>query len=99
MAAARIEHRLQLLDHEGNIAGAPEHGADHAGQSHGPGIVFHVLGVDENFEGAFAAILDDVVDGHIDGVLAFRPFQLVGVAFESLGPFQGLGHIDHAAGL
>ena len=43
LAAARIEHRLQLLDHEADIAAAPEHRADHAGQRHGPGVMLHIL--------------------------------------------------------
>src|SRR3546814_2494130 len=31
-AAARIEHGLQLLDHEGDVAAAAEHRGDHARQ-------------------------------------------------------------------
>src|SRR5687767_9541754 len=65
-AAARIEHRLQLLHHEADIAAAPEHRRDHPREADGPGVVLHVLGVDEDLERAAAAVLDDVVDGYVE---------------------------------
>ncbi len=39
----------------------------------------------------------DVVDGQIDGMLAVRPFQLVGLAFQRLRAVQRFGHVDHVA--
>src|SRR3546814_5340594 len=51
LAAARVEDGLQLLHHEGHVAAAAEHRADHPGQRHGPGVVLHVLRVDEHLEG------------------------------------------------
>jgi hypothetical protein len=38
LPASGIEHRLEFLDHEGNIAAAAEHGADHARECHGPRV-------------------------------------------------------------
>src|SRR6185503_17257212 len=39
LPALRIEHGLELLDHESDVAAAAEDGADHAGQRHRPGVV------------------------------------------------------------
>ena len=98
-AAARIEYRLHLLDDKGHIAAAAEHGADHAGQRHGPGEMLHVLRVDEDLERAAAAILDDVVQGDVEGVLAVRPADLVGLAGKRLGARQRLRHVNDPARL
>src|SRR5262249_19230474 len=62
-AAARIEHGLHLLHHEGDVAAAAEHRGDHAGQADGPGVMLHALRVDEDLEGPAATVLHDVVDG------------------------------------
>ena len=78
LAAARVEHGLELLDHEGDVAAAAEHRRDHAGERHGPGVMLHVLGVDEDLERPATAILHHVVDGDVDRVVAARPFDLVG---------------------
>ena len=74
--ATRVEHALELLHHERHVAATAEHRADHPGQRHRPGIVFHVLGIDEHLERPAPAVLDDVVDGQVDRVVAVRPFQL-----------------------
>src|ERR1041384_1192080 len=79
---------LHLLDDKGDIATAAEHGADHAGQRDGPGEVLHVLRVDEDLEGATPAVLDDVVQRDVEGVLAVGPADLVGLAGERLGARQ-----------
>ena len=88
--AARVEHGLQLLDHEGHVAATPEHRRDHPGQRHGPGEMLHVLGVDEHLEGPSVAADDEVVDGDIDRVLAVGPFQLVGRALKFGGTVERL---------
>ena len=80
LAAARIEHRLQLLDDERDIAAAPKDGADHARQRHRPGIMFGVLGIDEYLEGCAPAIAQYVVDGYVDRVIALGPANLIGAA-------------------
>src|SRR6266851_6453683 len=85
-AAARIEHRFQLLDDEGDIAAAAEHGTDHPRQADGPGVVFHVLRIDEDLERADAIVLQDVVDGDVEGVLVLGPADLVGPPRQLLGP-------------
>ena len=97
LAAARIEHRLQLLDHEGDIAAAPEHGADHARQRHRPGVMLHVLRVDEDLERPPAPVLLDVVDGDVEGVVEIGPAHLVGVAGQLAGTVERLGHVDDVA--
>ena len=97
LAAARIEHGFQFLDHERHIAATAEHGADHAGQRHGPGVMFHVLRIDEHLERAAAAILDDVVDGDVDRVIGIRPGDLIRLARQFPGPVERLRHIDHTA--
>ena len=46
------------------------------------------------------AVLDDVVDGDVDRVIAFRPAHLIRTAGKSLsGPVEGLNHADDAARL
>src|SRR5438552_19211376 len=54
MAALRVEYGLQLFGDEGDIAAAPEHGADHARQRHRPGVMLEVTRVHEDLEGAAA---------------------------------------------
>jgi hypothetical protein len=54
--AARVEHGLEFLHHEGHVAAAPEHRRDHPRQRHGPGEMLHVLGVDEDLEGPAMAV-------------------------------------------
>ena len=61
--------------------------------------MLHVLGVDENLEGPAAAILDHIIHGDVERVLAFRPVDLVGLARQFLRPVQRLRHIDDGAGL
>src|SRR6266536_2007241 len=61
--AARVEHRLHLLDDKGHVAAAAEHRADHPGQRDGPGVVLHVLRVDEDIERPPPAVLDDRSEG------------------------------------
>ena len=85
-AAARIKNRLQLLVDKGDIATAPEHGGNHAREPQRPGIMFHILGIDENLERLLSAIFGQVVDGDIDGMRAVRPFQLVGRAGQAIFP-------------
>ena len=95
LPAARIEHGLQFLDDEGHIAAAPENRADHPGQRHRPGVMLQILGVDENLERPAPPVLNQIVDGDIDRVIAVRPFQLVGIARQHLIAFERLRHIDH----
>src|SRR6056297_1166080 len=47
-AAARVEHRLEFLDHEGHVPAATKHRRDHPGKRDGPGEMLHVLGVYED---------------------------------------------------
>src|SRR5579872_644362 len=94
LPAARIEYRLQLLDHERDIATAAKHGRDHAGQRHGPGVVLHVLGIDEDLERPTAAVLDDVVDRDVDRMVTTRPFDLVGLARQIVRPVKRLGNVN-----
>ena len=75
--ASRIENRLQFPDDEGYVAPPAENRADHAGQSHGPGIVLQIFRVYENLERAALIQIKRVVDRHIDGVIGARPFELV----------------------
>ena len=51
--------------------------------------MLHVLGVDENLEGAAPAAVVDIVDGDINRVVAVRPLQLVGEARQNLVALQG----------
>ena len=44
------------------------------------------------------SILDDVVDGDVDGVIAVRPCDFVGSTFVNVRAVQGLRHIDHLIG-
>src|SRR5690606_8704699 len=76
-AAARVEHRLQLIGHEGDVAAAAEYRRDHARQPERPGVVLHVLGVDEDLEGTPLAAGLDVVDGDVDRVGTVGPLDLV----------------------
>src|SRR3546814_18337695 len=80
VAAARIEHRLQLLDHEGDVAAAAEYRRHHPGQRHGPGVMLGVLRIDEHLEGADAAVLHDVVQRDVHRMFGVRPGDLVGAA-------------------
>src|SRR6056297_3213084 len=96
---ARVEHRLEFLDHEGHVAAAPEHRRDHPRQGHGPGEMLHVLGVDEHLERPAMPADDDVVDRQVDRVFAVGPFQLVGRAFQFRGSVQRFGHIDDLAAI
>src|SRR5947207_3146437 len=105
-----VEHGLELLDDEGDVAAAAEDGADHTRQRYGPGVVLEVLGVDEDLEGtppdrrpapgrarrghASGMIALDVVDGDVHGVIAAGPAQLVGVAGEHRLALERLGHVD-----
>src|ERR1700704_5431971 len=82
LAAARIEDRFELFDDKTDIAAAPEHRADHSGKRHRPGVMLHVLRVDEDLEGTLAAVLFDVVDSDIEGVVEIGPAYLIGVAQE-----------------
>ncbi len=84
-APARIEHRLQLLGDEGNVGAAPEHRRHHPGQPQRPGVMLHVLGVDEHLERTPLSVLLDIVDRDVDRVRAFRPFELVGRAVKLVG--------------
>src|SRR5438128_1882429 len=84
LSAARIEYLLQLVCYKRHIAAAPEDGADHAGQRHDPRVMLEVLRVYEYLERAPYPVGLDIVDGHIECVLAVRPAQLVGGAGELL---------------
>ena len=100
MAATRVEHRLQFFYHERDFAAAAEHGRDHARQRHRPGIVLGILGIDEHLERTGAAlVVDDVVQGDVDGMVAFRPAQLVGLAIQVLGPVQRFEQPGHRPGV
>ena len=59
----------------------------------------HVLGIDENFERPPPSVLDHVVDGDVNGMVRFRPFEFIGLARQFAGAVERLGHVDHAAGL
>src|SRR5260370_10024885 len=84
MADTRIEPLLQLIGDERHIAAAPEDGADHAGERHDPRIMLEVLRVYEDLEWAPYAVMFDIVDRDVEGVLALRPAQLVRRAGELL---------------
>src|SRR5260370_9405931 len=84
MADTRIEPLLQLIGDERHIAAAPEDGADHAGERHDPRIMLEVLRVYEDLEWAPYAVMFDIVDRDVEGVLAVRPAQLVRRAGELL---------------
>jgi len=94
LSALGIEHGLELLHHEGDVAAAAEDGRDHARQRHGPGVVLHVLRVDEDFERPPPSAFDDVVDGDVEGVLGVGPAQLVGEARQDRVALQRLGQAD-----
>src|SRR5690606_30473399 len=77
VAAAGIEHAVQLFHQERDVAALAEHRRDDARQRHDPLEVVHVLRVDEDLEGApelvlGAGIEHDVVDGDVKGVLRER---------------------------
>src|SRR5262249_53851946 len=76
LTALGVEYGLELLHHKGDIAAPAEDGADHARERNGPGVVFEVLRIDEDFEGPPAPALHDVVNGDVDGVIAARPPEL-----------------------
>ncbi len=61
--------------------------------------MLHVLGIDEDFERTASAVLQDVVDGDVDGMIAIGPGDLVSPPFERLGALERLRHIDHRAGI
>ena len=46
--------------------------------------MLHVLGIDEDLKGAPDSCLHHIVDGDVDGVIGFRPTQLVGHAGQNL---------------
>ena len=96
-AAARVEDGLQFLDHEADIAAAPEHRRDHPGQRHGPGEMLHVLGIDEDLERAPLPADDDIVDGDVDRVVGLRAISACrsGPPARPAGP--AVRHIDHVA--
>src|SRR5919109_911172 len=75
-----IEHRLQFVNHEADVTTPPEYSADHARQGHRPGIMLEVSRIDEDLERAAAAVVFDVVDRDVDGVVAAGPLELVGEA-------------------
>ena len=58
--------------------------------------MLHVLGIDEDFEGPPASVLQDVVDGDVDRMVRFRPFDLVGEAGKDFVALQRLPHAHHA---
>ena len=94
------EHGLELVDDEGDVAAAPEHRRDHARQRHRPRVVLHVLRIDEHLEGTAAAVVvDEIVEGDVNGVFAFRPLHLVGGPGQGLGPVEGLEHVDDGPGI
>ena len=100
LAATRIEHGFQFLDHERDVTAAPEHRRDHPRQRHRPGIVFGVLGVDENLKWPDPAlVVEDVVEGDVNGVVAFRPAHLIGLPFQVFGPVQRLEQPRYRAGI
>ncbi len=97
LPAARIEHSFELFHNKGDIAATPEDGRDHARQCHSPGIVLEILRVDEDFERAAAAVLDNIIQGHIDGVVRIWPFELVCETRQRLRSLQRFGHVDDIA--
>src|SRR5262245_38539643 len=66
LTALGVENGLELLHHKRDVASAAEDGADHARQGHGPGVVFQILGIDEDFKGTPTASLVDVVNCDVD---------------------------------
>ena len=59
--------------------------------------MFHVLGVDKNFEGPAASTLENVIHRNINRVIALRPLELVGEAGQHRVAFQRLFHVDDFA--
>ena len=59
--------------------------------------MLHVLGVDEDLEGAAAPLLHHVVDGDVYGVVAARPFDLVRAPRKLLRPVERRSKVDHIA--
>jgi hypothetical protein len=99
VAAARVEHGLHFLDHEGDVAALAEHGGHDAGQRHDPLEVVHVLRVDEYLERAAlfvrrAGVEHDVVEGDVQRMLEQRRLDLVGGADQGVRPLHALVHLD-----
>lgn len=92
-AAPRVEHRLEFLGHEADVPVAAQDGRDHAGQPDRPGIVLHILGVDEHVEWPTPIVLDQVIDRDVDRVRAVRSFDLLGRPIQQFGPWfeDGVG--------
>src|SRR5262249_42497906 len=70
-----------------------------ARQGDRPGVVLHVLRVDEHLKRTPPTVLYDVVQGDVERVLAVGPADLVGLAGQRLRAAQGLRHVDHTTGL
>src|SRR5262249_49270228 len=88
LPAAWIKHGLQLIYDKGHVAAPAEDGANHARERDGPRVSIHVFGVDEHFERSPAAVLLDVVDRDVEGVIGVVPFDLVGLADQHLGAIE-----------
>ncbi|MNN47599.1 hypothetical protein D3C81_1620270 [compost metagenome] len=102
VAAARVEHRLELLDQEGAVAALAQHRGHDAGEGDDPLEVVHVLRVDEDLEGPAllvgrAGVEHHVVDGHVQRVLEQRRLDLVGRADQHLRTLQRLVHLHHGS--
>ena len=103
IATARVEHGLELIDQEGDVATLAEHRRDDARQRDDPLEVIEVLGVDEDLERPALFVLGalvehDVVDGHVHRVIRDRCFDLVGRADQHLGTLDLLVHADDLGG-
>ena len=85
--------------YEGDIAAAPKNSGYHTRQSHGPGVMLGIFGINEDFKGPSPCILNHIVDSDIEGMVAFRPLQFIGFAFQRFAPVQGLGQISQFAGV
>ena len=98
-AALGIEDGGKFFRHKRYVATSPENSTDHPGQCHHPGVVFQVFRIDEDLERPTAPISNDVVDRHIERVVAARPFQLISIALKRWLAFEGLGHVMDCGGL
>ena len=85
LAAPAIEHCFEFFNHEGDIAAPAEDGGYHPRQRHGPGVVLGILRIHDNLERTAAAVLHNIVDSDVHGVIGFRPVQLVGLAGQFFG--------------